>query len=137
MIICIIRIVLLSAFIYWTGYFSFEIAKTMFDTSEVIKVDGILNIAGMYGTFLTSVYLLIWWINQWVAMPFRIGDLNKVVITILLVITPLITVGTYAKIRSNIEFYVECKNERKISSRYSSRTYAVNEALCSDLSQHD
>ncbi len=135
MIIAIIRLILLIGVIYWTGYYSLDIAMTMFDASEIIKVDGVLNIAGVYGVFLLSIYLLIWWLNQLIAIPFPIGDINKVILVILLVITPILTIGTYTKIHKNIESYVECSELRKFSSRYSSRTYATSTELCQQLSQ--
>ncbi|MBF4323586.1 hypothetical protein EAY22_25735, partial [Vibrio anguillarum] len=59
-----------------------------------------------------------------------IGEINKVIIISVLVISPLFTVITYSKIHSNLENYVECSELRTLSSRYSSRTYAISPELC-------
>ncbi|EEX41777.1 hypothetical protein VFA_001614 [Vibrio furnissii CIP 102972] len=49
------------------------------------------------------------------------------------VIAPLLAIATFGQTKSNVSGYVECKHERKVSSRYSSRTYAINDEICASL----
>jgi hypothetical protein len=114
---------------------SIETASIMFDTPDVIKVDGILNIGATYGGTLISIYLFFWWLNYLVKIPFPLGNMSRVLLLIALIITPLLAMGTYTKIHSNLTGYVECKSERKFSLRYSSRTFAIDESLCPELSK--
>ncbi|EKO3401455.1 hypothetical protein OI845_004388 [Vibrio fluvialis] len=41
--------------------------------------------------------------------------------------------ATFSQSKANVANYVECKHERKVSSRYSSRTYAIDDEICATL----
>ncbi|QMV14128.1 hypothetical protein [Vibrio spartinae] len=126
----IFRIVLTFLFMCLGGFFSLDIMGKLLITTDVVKVDGILNIWGSYGSFLVGFYLLLYWCDQVISLPFSIGDFNRIGVILLLVVSPLLTIVTYAKLHADISDYVECTDLRKISSRYSSHTYAVSEELC-------
>ncbi len=96
----------------------------------VFPPDGVLNMWGVYGSFLIGIYGLVYWLGQLIDLPFPVGNFTKPVMIIAVVISPLLTVGTYAKVHADISGYVECTDLRKLSSRYSSHTYAVSEELC-------
>jgi hypothetical protein len=133
--VIILRIIVSFIFMTVGILFSFDLLEKAFTTADIIKVDGVLNIWGSYGSSLIGSYSLLYWLNKIVAFPFSLGDFNKVGIILVIIIAPLLTIGTYAKIHANISGYVECHNLRKLSSRYSSRTYAISEELCHKLSK--
>ncbi|WP_367989854.1 hypothetical protein AB2S62_21840 [Vibrio sp. NTOU-M3] len=104
--------------------------NTAISTESVIKVDGLLNVWGSYAIALIFTYLTIYYFKEKLSLSLRIGDINRVLIILTLIIAPLFSLANYSQSKSNIANYVECKNERSFSSRYSSRTYAVNEEVC-------
>ena len=113
-----------------SGFLSLDIVERAFDVSDVVKVDGVLNIWGVYGLFLIGLYGLIYWLGQIINLPFPIGNFTKPVVVLGIIISPLLTVVTYAKVHADISDYVECSSLRKVSLHYSSRTYAMSKELC-------
>ncbi len=107
----------------------------LFYNDNVINVPGILNMWGGYGMVLICPYLVIYVINDEFNLSLPIGNMNNVGIILMIVIAPLFAIGTYSKTKANVADYVECQSERNISSRYSSRTYAINEELCLSLKE--
>ncbi|EMI4513204.1 hypothetical protein V6560_000693 [Vibrio parahaemolyticus] len=104
------------------------------DAQLVIERDGIMNIFAGYGCFFIGLYVVIYVAKEQFRLNFNVGEFNKVVGG--LVITSLIlSVVNFAAINRQVEGYTECKNLREISSRYSSRTYAISPELCDSLKQ--
>ena len=95
-----------------------------------VEVSGVLNIWAGFSGVIASIYLIVYSVKNEFNLSLPIGEINKVIIISVLVISPLFTVITYSKIHSNLENYVECSELRTISSRYSSRTYAISSELC-------
>lgn len=125
-----LRLIIIAVAVYVSYLFGINIYETIFNPTDIMVVDGVLNIWGIYSMFLLGSYCFIYWLNQLITLPVPIGDWNKVALMLLIVITPLLTLGSYSKIQSNISGYVECKDERVFTSRYSSRTYAKDLSLC-------
>ncbi|WP_306332044.1 hypothetical protein [Vibrio injensis] len=107
--------------------------ETAFSNADIIKVDGLLNIWASYGILLLCCYLLFYYIKEIFKFSFPIGEINKVIIVIAIVIAPILAIGTFSKAKSNVSNYIECKDERKVSSRFSSRTYATTSELCTKI----
>lgn len=101
-----------------------------FSENPVIKVDGILNMWASYGAFFIFSYLAAYYIKEKYELTWRIGEINRVLIFCSIIVAPLFAIGTYGQAKDNVSNYIECKSERKISSRYSSRTYAISANLC-------
>ncbi|MCG3724783.1 hypothetical protein [Vibrio cincinnatiensis] len=133
----VFRIVLFLSGTFIGGWLVNNLIEAAFYHSNIIRVAGLLNMWGSYVMLLIFPYFTMYTIKEQFRLSLNIGEINKVGIVLVLIVAPLLAMGTYSKAQSNVESYVECKSERKISSRYSSRTYAVNEELCSALSQHD
>ncbi len=95
-----------------------------------VEVSGVLNVWAGFSGVIASMYLIVYSVKDEFNLSFPIGEINKVIIISVLVISPLFTVITYSKIHSNLENYVECSELRTLSSRYSSRTYAISSELC-------
>lgn len=121
-------------FISYLGYLQVkEQVATAFSDASVIKIDGILNIWASFGMLFVFSYLGVYFINEKFSFHLPIGNLNKIGILIIIVIAPMLSTATYVQSNSNVSGYIECKNERKLSSRYSSRTYAISPELCTKI----
>ena len=125
-----LRLFISVLLILGSGFLSLDIVERAFDVSDVVKVDGVLNIWGVYGLFLIGLYGLIYWLGQIINLPFPIGNFTKPVVVLGIIISPLLTVVTYAKVYADISDYVECSSLRKVSLHYSSHTYAISKELC-------
>jgi hypothetical protein len=128
-----IRIVASLFLILGGGILSFSILNDTFHVSNIIIVDGVINIWGCYASFLAGIYSFFYWINQITSLPFSMGDFNRTVLIISFLISPLLTIGIYQKLQSNTSGYMECKGAREFSSRYSSRTYVLPPMTCEQL----
>ena len=104
-----------------------------FFSDDVVKIDGLLNIWAANASLLLGLYITIYSINEQFELSFRIGDINRVLILFCFLVAPLLAIGTYHLSLMNVINYVECKKERELSSRYSSRTYAVSQEVCESL----
>ncbi|HDZ9267220.1 TPA: hypothetical protein RUZ06_003378, partial [Vibrio cholerae] len=125
---------LCSMLIAFGGWFlSKRQLDAAFSNADIIKVDGLLNMWASYGIFLLCCYLFIYYLSGIFKISFPVGEINKVIIVIAIVIAPLLAIGTSIKTKSNVAHYVECRDERTITSRFSSRTYALSSDLCSKL----
>ncbi|HIH0873165.1 hypothetical protein Q5N41_07315 [Vibrio cholerae] len=133
----VFRIFLFLSGAFIGGWLVKNLIEAAFYHSNIIRVAGLLNMWGSYVMLLIFPYFTIYTIKERFELSLNIGEINKVGIVLVLIVAPLLAMGTYSKAQSNVESYVECKSERKISSRYSSRTYAVNEELCLTLNQHE
>lgn len=126
----LLRIGLSLLLAIWSGYSCFGIVNNMFTTANIIEVSGILNTWGAISGLLVGSYLVVFWLKKLVDIRVPIGELNKVGVVLILVISPLLTVASYSKIQINSNNYIECVDLRKASLRFSSRTYAKNESFC-------
>ncbi|EOX1298132.1 hypothetical protein ACPDLO_003146 [Vibrio cholerae] len=133
-----IRIVLFSL-LTWLGWWisSDNVSKAFGPISSIVEVSGVLNVWAGFCSIIAGLYLVIYSIKDEFKLSIPIGEINKVIIVSTLIVSPLLTIAIYSQMQSVVSSYVECKSERKISSRYSSRTYAVSEELCSALDQHE
>ncbi|MFV8457883.1 hypothetical protein ACNO5M_22675 [Vibrio owensii] len=127
----IVKIVGISLFFTIGLFFAPQYIELMNTTNPIIKVGGIANIAAVFAMLFWMPYLLVYWINDLVKLPFPIGEFNKT-FAVLTVLSLVVSLGVYKKIQQHIvQFnYIECKDMREISSRYSSRTYAISPELC-------
>lgn len=131
-----IRIVLFSSTSLLALYFVHSDVSSAWTNAPVITISGILNIWAAYGGALIGAYLVLYFVKEQFHWSVRIGDFNRVIAVVGLLIAPLLAVATYSKALSSVDNYVECKSERKLSSRYSSRTYAIRASLCEGLINH-
>jgi hypothetical protein len=128
-----IRIVLFSLVTYFAfGQASEQLSFALSD-GDVIKTDGLLNIWASYSSLFLGLYIVIYSLKALWKLSLYIGEINRVLLVACLIIAPLLAIGTYSQAKANVADYVECKSERKLSSRYSSRTYARTEELCLSL----
>lgn len=124
------RMVLFATMSMIAGYFVTGDLNSAFSSDQVIKVSGVLNMWADYGAAIIGAYLTLYFTKEQFELSLRIGDFNRVIVFVALLIAPALAVGTYSKAMSNVGNYVECKDERQVSSRYSSRTYALTDSQC-------
>ncbi len=129
-----VRLMLFSVMTYMAYNQVSEDIISAFSNEEIVKVAGVLNVWASYGLLLLCPYFLAHTVNNQFNLFLRLGNGNRIVLFIVLFIAPLLAIATYSQSKSNVTHYVECKSERQFSSRYSSRTYALNEQLCQELS---
>ncbi len=60
-------------------------------------------------------------------------NFNKMTIMIGLMLSPILSLFVHQEISLMVESYIECKDLRELSSRYSSRTYAISPEVCESL----
>lgn len=111
--------------------------KPAFSSADIIEISGPLNIWGSYTMLLVLPYIAIYTVKEAYRLKLNIGDIRKVGLLLMLVVAPSISIGVYGQSKANVSNYVECKDERKVSSRYSSRTYAIDDSLCDVLQKND
>lgn len=111
-----------------------NISPLLFE-SNMITVSGIINIWAGIACFFWGGYGSIYYIFHKHNSQSLILDFNKMTIFIGVIISPLLSILIFYNTNIKLQGYVECNNLRKISSRYSSRTYAKSAELCqkSDL----
>lgn len=127
-----VALVVIVLFGVFSGYYSSQNIMLTTHINEIVTVSGVMNIAAAYAGTLLALCAC----SGWLAMNFNFPSpvlRDKGVIIICLVITPILTYITHVEIEANIKGYVECKDQRELWSRYSSRTYAKTEALCLTL----
>lgn len=111
----------------WISKSNFEFA--FLSGNSIIERSGIVNILSGYGCLFIGLYFVVFWIKNQFQLSINIGEESKVVGG-LFVFSLILSVITFSSINRQIEGYVECKDLREISTRYSSRTYAKKIELC-------
>ncbi|MCG6350369.1 hypothetical protein, partial [Vibrio fluvialis] len=104
-----------------------------FSDDRVIEISGLLNIWASYAILLVSPYFLMHTLKNMFNSSWHLGNANKIVILLIMIVAPVTAMATFSQSKANVANYVECKHERKVSSRYSSRTYAINDEICATL----
>jgi hypothetical protein len=107
--------------------------EATFSHQNIITISGLLNVWANFCMLLVGCYLLVFYFKEISGLSFFIGEFNKVVIILTLIVSSVLAIGLYAKSKWNVKEYVECKGLREISTRYSSRTYTITQELCDEL----
>jgi hypothetical protein len=107
----------------------------LFSPKEYIETSSLINLwAGiaclLWGAYGTIYYTLAEKSVEKTAIAF---NFNKVTMIIGLVISPIFSLLVQNSITTNFEGYIECHSLREISSRFSSRTYAISVEVCESL----
>ncbi len=127
------RIVIFSLLAVLGGWISYSNISTATLSSQiVIERDGIVNIFSGYGCFFIGVYIVLYSAKEQFRLTVNIGKINKMVLS-LFFISLILSVINFSAINYQIKGYTECKDQRKLSSRYSSRTYAMSPKICDSL----
>lgn len=112
-------------------WFSFDAFVVAFGKSkEAVTVDGFLNVwASIFCAFL-GVFVAYYFVMELMKSPITGKRFNVIGLSFATIVAPLLAFGIHSQSLSTVENYVECNDLRQISSRYSSRTYAISDAVC-------
>ncbi len=124
-------LVTIISFYFSTDYIVFFTSMR----SEFIVVDGMLNIWASISGILLGLFFLIYYVCFAFGYELSVIKLNKIALCLIFVVSPLSSVIIHHASSVKVENYSECKDLREISSRYSSRTYAISPELCDSLKQ--
>jgi hypothetical protein len=128
-----VRVIIFSVVVYIAFFQALEQIASAFGSSQIIKIDGLINIWTSNAGLLVGAYMVAYSINSQFGLSLKLGEINKVLLLSCVLIAPLLSIGTYTLSLDNVSDYVECKNERRVSTRFSSRTYAVSTDICESL----
>ncbi len=130
----IIRILLCIVIALFSLHLSSDYIVFFSTTSkDILVVDGMLNVWASISGVLIGLFFLLYYICQ--ILDYEITDrkLNAISLMLIFIISPLISIAIRQASDNKVVNYVECKDLRELSSRYSSRTYAKTIDLCNDL----
>lgn len=125
-----VRVVICALVTALAFYFTSKSIGAAYSNEPVIQIYGLLNIWGCYVLLFLCPYFAAYYMKEQHGFNFPLGNANQVVLILGLVLAPSLAIATQMKATSNVTGYVECKEQREISSRFSSRTYARNLKLC-------
>lgn len=128
-----VRVIIFSVVVYIAFFQALEQITSAFGSSQIITIDGLINIWASNAGLLVGAYMVAYSINSQFGLSLKLGEFNKVLILSCALIAPLLSIGTYTLSLDKVSNYVECKSERKLSTRFSSRTYAVSSEICESL----
>lgn len=130
----IFRIVLFSLL---TALAYFQVSGQVaaaFSQENTIEVDGVLNMWASFSGLLIGIYAAVYSFKLQFRLNIPMGDASKIIVLVAIsgmAYVPSLRTAIDNNLSNN--HYVECKNERKVSSRYSSRTYAISNDACKQL----
>ncbi|MGR5285559.1 hypothetical protein ACP3V5_09595 [Vibrio maritimus] len=114
-------------------FYTHRLISTAFSHGELITVYGLANMWGVYGALLVFFYLTLYHAKDAFSISLPIGDLNKTLLICGILVAPTFALATFGVTQTKLADYVECKSKREISTRFSSRTYAISVEVCESL----
>lgn len=100
---------------------------------DVYVLDGILNIWASISVILIGTFFSIYYICLIVGYEIPGIRFNQIALVLVFILSPISSFIIKYAFEVKTVNYVECKELREISSRYSSRTYAISPEVCSLL----
>ncbi len=128
-----IRALFSLSFMLFCLYLSIDYFQLLHQKHDYIVVDSIINIwAVVSGTFVGGLFF-VYYMMMVFSSKIPSVYLNRLGLILIFIASPLITLYINVKITSLYSSYTECNDLRELSSRYSSRTYAISPELCEPL----
>ncbi|EOW7171753.1 hypothetical protein [Vibrio jasicida] len=125
-----------SLILFLLGLWISDINMTgLYGAGDYIVLSSVINIWAGVACLLWGGYGIIYYLNNILPISLPVGNFNKVTIFQGLILAPIVTLCIHYQLSTIVSDYVECKDQREISSRYSSRTYAISPELCDSLKQ--
>lgn len=107
----------------------------LYDIDDYIVLSSVINIWAGIACLLWGGYGIIYYLNSMLPISLPLGNFNKVTIFQGLVLAPIVALCIHYQLSTIVSDYIECKDQREISSRYSSRTYAISLEACELLNE--
>jgi hypothetical protein len=131
-----LRIVFFGAFLSASVFFGWDMLEQAFgEQREVYVIDGILNYWAVFGGFLVSLIIIVYCLAEILKRNLSAKFLNVSAIISCVIISPIISIALREAVFHRANDYVKCERLSKLSSRYSSQTYAVNNEVCVKLEE--
>ena len=131
-----IRIFFFGAMASISVFFGWDIFDEAFGSQrDVYVVDGILNYWAIFAGFLCSLVIISYCITEILKKRSSAAFLNKGIIISCALISPIISFTLKEITLYRASDYIQCERLSKISTRFSSKTYAVNNEICVRLEE--
>lgn len=131
-----IRIVFFGAFLFACVFFGLDMLEQAFgEKREVYVIDGILNYWAVFGGFILSSVIIFYCAIEILKNKSLVTFLRKGILVGCIVIAPLLAIALKEVTLQRTSGYVECEKLRKLSTRFSSSTYAVDNDTCIKLEE--
>lgn len=126
-----LRIVFFGAFLFACVFFGLDMLEQAFgEQREVYVIDGILNYWAVFGGFILSSIIIVYCVVEILKNKSLVTFLRKGILVGCIVIAPLLAIALKEMTLQRTSGYVECEKLRKLSSRFSSKTYAIDNNMC-------
>jgi len=126
-----LRIVFFGAFLFACVFFGLDMLEQAFgEKREVYVIDGILNYWAVFGGFILSSIIIVYCVVEILKNKPLVTFLRKGILVGCIVIAPLLAIALKEVTLQRTSGYVECEKLRKLSSRFSSKTYAIDSNMC-------
>ncbi|WCH28246.1 hypothetical protein [Aeromonas salmonicida] len=126
-----LRIIFFGFFLSASVFFGWDILEQAFgEQREVYVIDGILNHWAVFGGFILSSIIIVYCVVEILKNKSLVTFLRKGILVGCIVIAPLLAIALKEVTLQRTSGYVECEKLRKLSSRFSSKTYAIDNNMC-------
>lgn len=126
-----LRIVFFGAFLFACVFFGLDMLEQAFsEQREVYVIDGILNYWAVFGGFILSSVIIVYCVVEILKNKSLVTFLRKGILVGCIVIAPLLAIALKEVTLQRTSGYVECEKLHKLSSRFSSKTYAIDNNIC-------
>lgn len=131
-----IRILFFIVIAFVCVFFGWEmIAKAVGEQREVYVVVGILNYWAVFAGLLSSLVIIGYCVIEIVKKKSPISFLSTGIIISCVIISPVVSFTLKEITSSRVNGYVECEGLSKLSTRFSSKTYAIDSSTCSEIEE--
>lgn len=129
-----IRILFFGSMASVSVFFGWEIFEKAFgEQRQIYVIDGILNYWAIFASFLSCLVIICYCIAEVLKKNASTSFINKGIIISCILISPIMAFTFKEITLYRASDYVQCDNLSKISTRFSSKTYAVNINLCKQI----
>jgi len=133
-----IRILFFGIIAFVCVFFGWNmLEQALGEQREVYVIDGILNYWAVFAGFLSSLVIIGYCVTEIVKKKSAISFLRKGIIISCVIISPVISIALREAVFHRANDYVKCERLSKLSTRYSSQTYAVNNSKCVELEEKE
>lgn len=129
-----IRILFFGIIAFVCVFFGWNMLEQAFgEQREVYVIDGVINYWAVFGGFLVSLSIIAYCLSEILKKNLSAKFLNISVIISCVIISPVISIALREAVFHRANDYVKCERLSKLSTRYSSQTYAVDNSKCVEL----
>lgn len=131
-----IRIVFFGSFLFACVFFGLDMIEQAYgEQREFYVISGILNYWAVFGGFFISLIIIVYCVTEIFKRKLPSSFLNKGGIFSCIILAPLLAFALKEVTLQRTSGYVECKRLHKLTTRFSSQTYAIDNDMCIKLEQ--